>query len=156
NGKMAEDTPVIKAILEKKSAEGKPVYSHTIVKLNDTADPVALIRNAFTAQNDENCEVVLAGPATNLARVLDYPGNAELIKRKVRFLVFAGGSYPEGRAEFNIKTDLAAARRLFAEWPTPIVAAGVEVGASLPFPGASIDKDFAWSPDHPIADAYRA
>jgi len=156
NGKMAEDTPVLKAVLEKKTADGKPVYSHTILKMNDTADPTALIRNAFTAQNDENCLVVLAGPATNLVRVLDYPGNADLIKRKVKFLAVAAGSYPEGRPDFNIKADVAAARRLFAEWPTPIVAAGAEVGATLPFPGSSIEKDFAWAPDHPIADAYRA
>ena len=96
NGKLAEDTPVLKAVLEKKTADGKPAYSHTIVKLNDTADPVALIRNAFTAQNDENCEVVLARPATNLVKVLDLPGTVDLIKHKVRFLVFAAGSYPRG------------------------------------------------------------
>jgi hypothetical protein len=38
----------------------------------------------------------------------------------------------------------------------PIVAVGTEVAAALPFPGASIDKDFAWSPAHPVVDAYRA
>jgi hypothetical protein len=156
NGRMPEDTPVLKAVLGKKTPDGKPVYPYSIQKMNDTADPTALIRNAFTAQNDENCLVVLAGPATNLVRVLDFPGNAELIKRKVKFLAVAAGSYPEGRPDFNVKTDVAAAKRLFAEWPTPIVAAGAEVGAALPFPGGAIDKDFAWAPDHPIADAYRA
>jgi hypothetical protein len=46
---------------------------------------------------------------------------------------------------------------LFAEWPSPIVVAGAEVGAALPFPGASIDKQFAETvPDNPVADAYRA
>ena len=156
NGKMPEDTTVMKAVLDRKTPDGKPVFSHTIEKINDTADPVALIRNAFTAQNDENCEVVLAGPATNLVKVLDLPGSADLIKRKVRFLAVAAGSYPEGRADFHIKTDVAAAKRLFAEWPTPIVAAGAEIGALLPFPASSIEKDFTWSPDHPIVDAYRA
>ena len=156
NGKMAEDTAVLKAVLEKKTPEGKPVYAQSILKMNDTADPTALIRNAFTAQNDENCLVVLAGPATNLVKVLDLPGTVDLIKHKVKFLAVAAGSYPDGRSDFNIKTDVAAAKRLFAEWPTPIVAAGAEVGAALPFPGSSIEKDFAWAPDHPIADAYRA
>ena len=45
---------------------------------------------------------------------------------------------------------------MFAEWPTPLVAVGAEVGAALPYPGASIEKDFAWSPAHPVVDAYRA
>ena len=53
-------------------------------------------------------------------------------------------------------SDVAAARKLFAEWPTPIVAVGSEVGDALPYPGASIEKDFAWSPAHPVVDAYRA
>ena len=47
-------------------------------------------------------------------------------------------------------------KRLFAEWPTPIVAVGSEVGDALPYPGASIEKDFAWAPAHPVVDAYRA
>ncbi|MBZ5618899.1 MAG: nucleoside hydrolase [Acidobacteriia bacterium] len=156
NGKMAEDTAVVKAVLEKKTPDGKPVYPYTIQKMNDTADPVALIRNAFTAQNDENCVMLLAGPATSLVKVLDLPGAVDLIKRKVKFLAVAAGSFPDGRADFNVKTDMASAKRLFAEWPTPIVAAGAEVGAALPFPGSSIEKDFAWAPDHPIVDAYRA
>jgi hypothetical protein len=36
------------------------------------------------------------------------------------------------------------------------VTAGVEVGEALPFPGSSIEKDFAWSTAHPVVDAYRA
>jgi hypothetical protein len=30
------------------------------------------------------------------------------------------------------------------------------VGDAVPFPGACIEKDFAWAPAHPIVDAYRA
>ena len=66
------------------------------------------------------------------------------------------GAFPAGAAEPSIKSDVAAARKLFAEWPTPIVAVGAEVGEALPYPGASIEKDFAWSPAHPVVDAYRA
>ena len=54
------------------------------------------------------------------------------------------------------RCDIAAAKRLFAEWQTPIVAVGSEVGEALPYPGASIEKDFAWAPVHPVVDAYRA
>jgi hypothetical protein len=54
-----------------------------------------------------------------------------------------------------VKADVAAARKFFTEWPGPIVAVGAEVGTALPYPGATIDEDFAWSPAHPVADAYR-
>ena len=55
--------------LSKQNAEGEPLYSHGIRKLNDTAEVTALIRNSFTAQHDQNCIVVLVGPATNLVKV---------------------------------------------------------------------------------------
>jgi hypothetical protein len=67
-----------------------------------------------------------------------------------------GGAYPNGEPSFNFKTDAAAAKKLFAEWPSPIVAAGDEVGTALSYPAASIEKDFAWTPAHPVVDAYRA
>jgi len=156
DGKMTEDTRLLTEPLAKVNAEGAPVYSHGIEKLNDTAEPTALIRNAFTAQHDHNCIVVLAGPPTNLVKVLDLPGVKDVISKKVRFLSLMGGAYPQGEPEFNIKTDIPAARKLFAEWPTPIVASGYELGKELLFPAESIENDFAWAPNHPVVDAYRA
>jgi purine nucleosidase len=156
SGRKAGDTPMVSVTLAKQNAEGKPVYEHGVHKLNDTADPAPLIRNALTAQYDQNAIVVLDGPATDLAKVLDLPGVKELIAHKVRFLSFAGGAYPDGPPEPNIQADIPAARKVFAEWPTPIVASGHEVGAALLYPAESIEKDFAWSAAHPVADAYRA
>ena len=155
-GIAPEDTPMLTEPLSKKNAEGAPVYNHGIHHINDTAEVRALIRNALTAQYDQNCIVVLAGPATNLAALLDLPGAKEIIASKVRFLSMTGGAFPDGEAEFNIKTDVRAAKKLFAEWPTPVIASGREIGEELRFPGASIEKDFAWSPAHPVVDAYRA
>ncbi|MEP7336823.1 MAG: nucleoside hydrolase [Acidobacteriota bacterium] len=156
DGKLPEDAPMLTVPLLRKNEEGKPLYSHGIEKLTDTAEVRALIRNAMTQQPDQSCIVVLTGPATNLARVLDLYGVKELIARKVRFLSVAGGAYPDGAPQFNIQADIPAAKNLFAEWPTPIVAAGDEVGTALLYPATSIEKDFAWSPAHPVVDAYRA
>jgi hypothetical protein len=156
DGRMAEDTPMLTVPLAKKDAGGAPVYNHSIQRIIDTADPAAVIRNAFTAQHDGNCIVVLSGPATNLVRLLELPGTNELISRKVRYLAVAGGSFTDGAPEAGIRADIAAAKKLFAEWPTPIVAAGQEIGDAVLFPASSIEADFAWSPAHPVADAYRA
>jgi hypothetical protein len=137
SGKTAEDTPMIATVL------AKP-YSRGIHKLNDTADPVAVIRNALSAQFDQNAVVVMAGPATNLARLLDLPGGKDLIARKAKLLCVTGAWAGP------------AAKKLFAEWPTPIVAAPKEVGDALLFPAASMEKEFAWAPAHPIVDAWKA
>jgi inosine-uridine nucleoside N-ribohydrolase len=156
DGRMPEITPMMKAVLDKKKDDGSAAYEHGIHHINDTAEVAALIRNALTAQHDQNAVVVLLGPATNLTRLLDIRGAREVIAQKVRFLSVMGGAFPQGDPEFNIKADIKAAQRLFAEWPTPIVACGFEVGNAILYPGAAIEKDFAWSPAHPVADAYRA
>src|SRR5215472_691810 len=80
-GPAPAETPIIAAVTAK--------FPGTIKKLNDTADPAALIRNALTGQTDQNAAIVLSGPATNLARVLDLPGAKELIAQKVKLLAIA-------------------------------------------------------------------
>jgi hypothetical protein len=150
------DTPMLVAPLAKKDNEGRPVYIHGIEKLTDTAETPALFRNALSAQYDQNAIIVLTGPATNLAKAMALPGVIDLIKSKVKFLSIMGGAYPSGEPEFNIKADIPAAKKLFAEWPTPIVASGYEVGEKLLYPASSIEKDYAWAPNHPVVDAYRA
>ena len=119
-------------------------YSRGIHKPNDTADPVAVIRNALSAQFDGNAVVVMVGPPTNLARLLDLPDGKDLIARKAKPPCVTGAWAG------------AAAKRLFTEWPTPIVAAPKEVGDALPFPAASMEKEFAWAPAHPVVDAWKA
>ena len=156
SGKLPEDTPMLTQPLARRTEDGKPLYPHGIENLNDTAEARTVLRNAIFAQADQSCVVVLTGSATNLARMLDLSGVKEAIAQKVRFLVVTGGAYPNGEPSFNLKTDAQAAKKLFAEWPTPIVAAGDELGTALAYPAASIEKDFAWTPAHPVVDAYRA
>jgi inosine-uridine nucleoside N-ribohydrolase len=152
-----QPTPgMISAALGRKNADGKPVYSYTIQNVNDTAEVGALLRNAFTAQHDANGIMVEAGPATNLAQLLAVPGAKDLLQRKCRVLVIAAGVFGEGSPDPHITADVAAAKKVFAEWPGPVVAVGQEIGQQVLFPGESIEKDFTQTPQHPIVDAYRA
>ncbi|MDE3196281.1 MAG: hypothetical protein KGN84_08050, partial [Acidobacteriota bacterium] len=115
----------------------------------DTGDPNTLFRNYLESQYDQNCFFVLAGPATNLAAALAFRGMKELIAAKAKYLVAA----LPGRA---IKADLPAAKKLFAEWPAPIIAGGDDLDA-IAFPGASIDKEFQTeNPESPFIKAYKA
>jgi hypothetical protein len=136
-GTAPEDTPMLTAVL------AKP-YSRGIKKLNDTADPLAVIRNALSAQFDGNAVVVMAGPPTNLARLLDLPGSKDLIARKAKLLCVADAWVGPGT------------KKLLAEWPTGIVAVPKEVGEALPFPASAMEKELAWAPAHPIVDAWKA
>ncbi len=153
---MSGDTPLINETLNRKDAAGKPAYTPRISTLNDTAIAEIVIRNALMAQHDQNAIVVMAGPATNLARLLDLPGARDLIAAKVKMLAIAGGELPDGGADPNFAIASAAAKRVLADWPTPVVACGREVGGALLYPAASIESDYGYNPDHPVAAAYRA
>jgi len=156
NGKWASETPIIDAVLSKNTADGKHAYPFVISSMLETAEPALVMRNILLAQFDQNALAVLDGPATDMVKLMDLYGAKPQLTAKVRVLVAALGAYPGGPAEANVKNDIAAARKMFAEWPTPIVAVGREIGEALPYPAASIDKDFAWAPAHPIVDAYKA
>lgn len=154
--KLNEETPMTAGLMAKCNPQGQPLYPHSIARWQDTADPLPLMRNALASQPDQNVIVVVTGPATNAARLLTHPGAKELLTKKAKLLMIAAGNFADGPPDIVGQADIAAAQKVFAEWPTPIVAVGNEVGSNMLFPAASIEKDFAWSKAHPIADAYRA
>jgi hypothetical protein len=150
------DAPPLAALLAKRGADGSQPHTSNIATTLDTADNAVLIRNIILAQNDGNAAIVVAGPATGMAKLLGLFGARPQVATKVKHLVLAIGAFgPGAAAEASVKSDIASARKLFAEWPTPIIVAGAEIGAALPYPAASIEKDFGWAPVHPVVDAYR-
>jgi hypothetical protein len=143
SGKDTTVTPMLNAVVDK--------YPNTIKQLNDTADPAPVIRNSFTAQHDQNCIVLLAGPATNLASALALPGVKELAAAKVYSLMVV--------ADEGLRSDVPALRKVLSEWSGPITFCGSDVGDQARFPGKAWESDaFAWvqPPGHPVMDAYRA
>jgi hypothetical protein len=150
------DSPALAQALAAKTPEGTPLFESRVERLVDTADNATLIRNMLLAQHDGNAVVVLAGAATGLARLLGMHGAREQIAAKVQRLVVALGAFPSGPADAAIAADVASARRLFAEWPTPIVAVGAEVGDAVRYPGAKLEEGLAWSSAHPVVAACRA
>jgi inosine-uridine nucleoside N-ribohydrolase len=116
----------------------------------------------LAGEPDQSVIIIQVGFSTNLVRLLDSAGDAasplgglELVKKKVRLLSAMAGAFPNGEREYNIYSDLASAKRLFAEWPTPIVASGFEIGKGILYPAKSIEEHFRYVADHPVADAYR-
>ena len=47
-----------------------------------------------------------------------------------------------------------AARKLFAEWPTPIVASGWEIGHAIQHTARSMQEDYRYAARHPLVEAY--
>jgi inosine-uridine nucleoside N-ribohydrolase len=143
---------------------GKPRYPHDFKPGPDVPEAVALLRRVLAAQADRSVVIVQVGFCTNLARLLDSPADSsvpvpgrELVRRKVRLLSTMAGAFGEkmrGRKEYNIIMDLPAAKKLFAEWPTPVVASGWEIGAAIKHPAQSMREDYAYVAHHPLREAY--
>jgi hypothetical protein len=145
DGPLPADPVMVTAAVERKNDKGEPLYVRSIKRVGDTSLPEAVIRNGVIFNAD--AVMILSARATYLARSLDLDGVTELYKQRVKMLVVVDSGTPQ---------DAPAMRKVLADFPSPVIFCGREIGESLPFPGARIDKEFAWTPAHPIADAYHA
>jgi inosine-uridine nucleoside N-ribohydrolase len=155
-GVTPDGSPMIQVPAERRRADGTLVYPRRLASGAEAPEAVALLRRLLAGAQDESVVIVQVGFSTNLARLLDAPADMELVKRKVKLLSVMAGNFVEPKPEFNVEKDTASARKLFDRWPGEIVASGYEIGDAMKFPAARIEKDFAWAPDHPVVDAYRA
>jgi purine nucleosidase len=145
---------------------GRLRYPHQINSPSGCPDATSVLRAALAAQPDGSVVVAQVGFSTNLARLLDSPADAhsplsglELVRRKVRLLSLMAGAFApiEGKGrylEYNVVKDIPSAQALGERWPTAMVYSGFEIGIALPYPADSIERDYAYVPHHPLAEAY--
>jgi hypothetical protein len=134
-------------------------YPHHLKRGSDAPEPAPLLRRLLSAQPDHSVVLVQVGYFSNFGALLDTTEGRELVRQKVKFLsVMAGAFAPalqkDHFLEFNVIKDIAAARKVAADWPTPIVWSGFEIGAAVPYPAISIERDFNYVAHHPAAEAY--
>lgn len=162
-GKTPKDSPMIRVPCERTRPDGLRLYPRGIEDGTRAPEAVQVLRQALAAEKDGSVVVVQVGFSTNLARLLDSKPDAAspldgagLVKRKVRLLSVMAGRFPPDKPEYNVQLDIPSARKVFHEWPGEIVASGWEVGAAILYPARSIESDFRYADNHPVADAYRA
>jgi inosine-uridine nucleoside N-ribohydrolase len=159
-------------VAERRREDGSLVYPHSLVDGSAAPDAVQLLRETLVAQPDNSVVIIEVGYTTNLARLLrSQPDKVSaldgysLVREKVRLLSmmagnfgaceFGGKTIPSGRPEFNVVMDLPSAELIFATWPTPIVASGLEIGLTMLFKGSAIERDFSYVEYHPVVETYR-
>jgi inosine-uridine nucleoside N-ribohydrolase len=145
---------------------GRLRYPHKLKRGSDASEPTRLLRKLLSGQPDHSVVLVQVGYFSNFGALLDTAADAssplggrELVRQKVKFLsVMAGAFQAAGQArhflEFNVTKDIAAARKVAAEWSTPMVWSGAEIGVAVPYPAVSIERDFNYVAHHPAAEAY--
>jgi inosine-uridine nucleoside N-ribohydrolase len=165
DGPTPEDSKFLP--LAKVRDNGKLRYPHNLKDGADAEDATTVLRRALAGEADRSVVIVQVGFSTNLARLLDAPADKisaltgrELVAKKVKVLSLMAGAFApiDGNAayvEYNVAMDIPANRKLVAEWPTPFVWSGFEIGIALPYPAFSIEHDFAGVEHHPLPEAYQ-
>lgn len=165
NGAECENDAVnyAKAIVEMKDSTGAPAFARTLKDYDTLPDAHILYRKVLSEADD--CSVVIAsvGFSTNLIRLLESGpdehsdlNGKELIAKKVKMLVMMAGDFVDPNLhEYNVAKDIPAAKKLFGEWPTPLVTSPFEVGINILYPASSIENDFGWAGLHPVAEGYK-
>jgi uncharacterized Ntn-hydrolase superfamily protein len=162
-GKTPEESKYIRLPCEALDGNGKPRYPRRVRSGKDAPEAVDLLRKTLAAQPDGAVVIAVVGFSTNLARLLDSPADAhsalsgkELVAKKCGRLVMMAGMFGSEirQKEYNVYIDLDAARKVFSEWPTPLVTSGFEIGRAIKYPATSIERDFAYVRHHPLREAY--
>ncbi len=120
-------------------------------------EAVELYRKILAKQDDGSVTIVVVGGQINLGGLLasepdrhsHMPG-VELVAEKVDELVVMGAQFPSGR-EWNIMLEPAAAAAVAADWPTPVVYSGFEVGDTI-LTGSRLFTEV--ERDSPVLNAY--
>ncbi|MCD8295313.1 MAG: nucleoside hydrolase [Clostridia bacterium] len=145
-------------------ANGNPLFARTVKDYEALPEVPALYRRILAARPDSSVTMVSVGFSTNIAALLDTPGDEvspltgrELVARKVKLLSVMGGKIIDGSYhEYNIVRDIPAAQKVFSEWPSPIVVSPFEVGTAILYPGSAVETGFDWAEGpHPAVEAYR-
>ncbi len=154
------------AVYDTVDEQGKRVFKTKITPemYAEVPDAVTLLRKTLAAQPDGSVVMLQVGFSTNLARLLETPADdispltgIELVKKKVKLLSTMAGAFVDrlkDHREYNIANDVPSAQAMFAQWPTPIVFSGFEIGETIMHPAMSMKNEYNYVKYHPVKIAY--
>ena len=163
DGVTPDDGKNNKQVVLTKTERGGEAFPCGVQPGNTIPDAVTLLRKTLAAEEDGSVVVVQVGFSTNFARLMETGPDAvsplsglELIQKKVRLLSIMAGIFGPGytHVEYNIDCDLPSAKKLIADWPTPAVFSGFEIGDMIQYPAVNIRNDFNYIEQHPLKEAY--
>ncbi|MDO4571180.1 MAG: nucleoside hydrolase [Planctomycetia bacterium] len=157
DGKEKHDGRYVGRVFDLKNADGTPVFDCPTDFVPE--DSIALLRRLLAEAEDNSIVIVQVGFSTNLARLLDTPGDAisplsgrELAAKKVRLVSAMAGAFTFqndkyiAHKEYNVVIDIPSAQKLFREWPGEIVVSGFELGVKILARGCTILNDYDDAP----------
>ncbi len=150
------------------SLADSPDYPHDLRSNEEAREAVDLLRELLAGEEDGGVVIVSVGIASNLANLLQSPGDAhsplggaELVRKKVELLSIMAGAFTFANGtnhhlEANVINGIGYMQTVAKEWPeeVPVVWSGYEIGENLPFPRRSIVEDLGYRTPHLVREAY--
>jgi len=164
DGMRPQESRFTGAIVNSKNGD-RDRYPHRLKKNADAPEATGLIRKILTEQPDHSVAFVQVGYSTNLARLLDSKPDEhspltgkELVAQKGKLLSIMAGNFgpAKNKPEWNIVQDVPSAKKVLADWPTPVILSGYEIGREIRYPFQSVEQDFDYVKYHPVKEAYLA
>ncbi|XWW46047.1 nucleoside hydrolase [Fibrella sp. USSR17] len=134
-------------------------YPHSMTTNDAAPDAVTLYRQLLAQQPNRSVTIITVGFLTNLANLLNSPPDRfskltgrQLVMQKVNRLVSMAGKFPAGH-EYNVHRDTTASTIVYADWPTPMLLSGFEIGEAIKT-GLPLVQNAAIR-NSPVKDVYR-
>jgi len=116
-------------------------YPHAVKSNDEAENAITLYRKILAAQPDKSVTIITVGFFTNLANLLDSKADQysslngkDLVSKKVKRLVSMAARIDTSKVggyEFNVLVDAPASKKVFREWPTPVIMSGFEIGEKI-------------------------
>ncbi|MDO5553196.1 MAG: nucleoside hydrolase [Planctomycetia bacterium] len=148
--------------LESKNSDGSTRFPWFDFEVKREFEPaVTLLRKTLAAADDNDVVVVQVGFSSNLAALLDTPGDdisplsgKELMAKKVKFCSVMAGSFSDQYHEYNVVNDIPSAQKFFNECPVPIYLSEFQIGSRVTLAPVNMLNDYSYCPNHPVQIAY--
>jgi len=171
NPRVFIDYSIVATKTEKVNKEGKPdpkgkferpYFARTVKDVTKLPESVNLYRKILAAQPDRSVVICAIGFLTNLGQLLSTGPDeyspltgTELVARKVKGMFTQGGVfYSSLEPDYNVLSDIENGRKVYEEWPTPIVFSPMEVGNAIDYPAKAVLADLSDYEKSPIKTVY--
>lgn len=142
----------------------RPYFKRTLTdqQISELPEAVKLYRKILAEQPDRSVVICAVGFLSNLGQLLSTQGDeysplsgSELVAKKVKIMYTQGGVfYSSLEPDYNVLNDIEAGRKVYEEWPTPIVFSPMEVGNEIDYRPKAVLADLADYEKSPMKTVY--
>lgn len=145
-----------------KGKKTRPYFKRTVTDVSKLPESVKLYRKILSEQPDRSVVICAVGFLSNLGQLLETGpdeysplAGPDLVAKKVKLMYTQGGVfYSSLEPDYNVLNDIKAGKKVYEEWPTPIVFSPMEVGNAIDYRPKAVLDDLSEYKKSPMKTIY--